>query len=757
MRRWFVRFAFLLLSAVLINPILALAQVSSTPDRHAALTSELAHLVSTPGVSGYEDQFAQKLRSKLEKFQPETDNLGDVIITIGSGSPRRLIVTPIDEPGFVVSQITNDGYLRLQRLPQSGLLPIFNELYSAQPVWVRTTGGKWIDGVVAGLSVHLQPGRANPAKPGDLEELYVDIGASSPEEVQNAGVAILSPVTINRSLIQMGGSKLAGASLGDRFGAAALMEMLAHINLERIRGTLTIAFVVQEQTGARGLERILTKQPADELTYVGRLLPGGPVSGSENLRRAPRREPGSGVLAGFAETSGSMAGLSAELKNLAESNRIRFQADYSANLLPRSYLPPPAPPAKWAQIGIPVAWPNTPAEMIDESDLESLEELLELYAQGRVADHAEQAAVNAEPRATPKPISQPPAPTEILERLVETYGVSDHEGPVREVISASMLPSWAKPETDAAGNLIVHVGTAAPGSKAPPLLVVAHMDEIGFQVKAISKDGRLEVAWKGGGELGFFAGHPAVIHTTTGDRGAIMELPEKWDTPGFAWPRDSDPFTIRVDAGARSPEEVEKLGIKTGDTITIPKQYRPLISTRANGRSFDDRVGCAALISALWTLGGPLKDRDVTFVFSTGEELGLNGAAALAERLASEGKTPGVVFAVDTFVSSDSPIESKRIADAPIGKGFVVRAVDNSNIVPMGLVQKVVSLARENKIPVQYGVTGGGNDGSEFVRYGAVDVALGWPLRYSHSPAEVIDTRDLDSLARIIAAIAKSW
>jgi putative aminopeptidase len=58
---------------------------------------------------------------------------------------------------------------------------------------------------------------------------------------------------------------------------------------------------------------------------------------------------------------------------------------------------------------------------------------------------------------------------------------------------------------------------------------------------------------------------------------------------------------------------------------------------------------------------------------------------------------------------------------------------------------------------VQYGVTGGGNDGSAFVRYGSVDIALGWPLRYSHSPAEVIDTRDVDSLARIITVIAKTW
>ena len=91
-----------------------------------------------------------------------------------------------------------------------------------------------------------------------------------------------------------------------------------------------------------------------------------------------------------------------------------------------------------------------------------------------------------------------------------------------------------------------------------------------------------------------------------------------------------------------------------------------------------------------------------------------------------------------------------------IGKGFVVRAVDNSNIVCSELVEKVLKLARANQIPAQYGVTSGGNDGAAFVRYGSVDIALGWPLRYSHSPAEVIDTRDLDSLARIIAVIAKT-
>jgi putative aminopeptidase FrvX len=735
-------------------PTFAQAPPASNPaTRHAGLKENLNTLVDTPGISGYETELAEKIRSEISAFHPKTDNLGDLIVTIGSGSPNRLIVTPIDEPGFVVSGITDDGYLRVQRLPQSGLLPIFNELYSAQPVKIRTATGKWIDGVVAGLSVHLQGARADTPKSSDLENIYIDIGATSTAEVRKAGVAVLDPIAINRQSIELADKRMAGASIGDRFGAAALVELLREIDPSKVKGTLTVAFVVQQWTGARGLQRILSTMNPDEMIYVGRLSAGGPVAGSDSMHRAPRREPGSGVLIGLEETNGTPTGLAAELKQLADSNKIQINTDFSASLLPRSYLPPPPQPAKQAHIGIATDWANTPAEMIDLSDFANLESLLQLYVQESLASPVRVVPMRRE--WSDGTISNPPSNTEILRDLVSIYGVSRHEERVRDWVKR-LLPKWADPQTDEAGNLVLRLGTASTGSKTPSLLVVAHMDEIGFEVKSISKDGRLEVEWRGGGEISFFAGHQALVHHANADFPAIVELPNGWDQPKFEWPRGSE-TAIRVDVGARTPEEVEKLGIKVGDSVTIPKEYRRLLGARANGRSFDDRVGDTALISAVWALGGPLKDRNVTFVWSTGEEEGLVGAAAVAKRLAAEGHVPDYVFAVDTFVSSDSPIESKRFADAEIGKGFVIRAVDNSNIVPTDLVEKVIKLARANQIPVQYGVTGGGNDGSAFVRYGSVDIALGWPLRYSHSPAEVIDTRDVDSLARIITVIAKSW
>jgi putative aminopeptidase len=720
----------------------------------AGLDQDLSALVDTPAVSGYEQDLARHIGDELKTLHPTVDNLGDVLVTVGSGSPHRLLVAPMDEPGFVVSGITDDGYLRLQRLPQFGILPMFEELYAAQPVRLETASGKYLTGIVAGLSVHLQPGRQNPPNPGELREMYLDVGASSADEARRAGADILSPVAIDRHFYRLSSGLLASPAIGDRFGDAVLIELLRGLDPSKLRGTLTVAFVVQQWTGARGLERVLTTVPADELIYVGRLRPSGPIPAEPKLHKAPRLEPGSGVLIGLQETGESLTGFAAEVQKLAADSNIPVAVDYAAPLMPPSYLPGPKLPDKSIHLGIATAWPSTPAEEISARDLANLQALLAKYL-----DIPYQASGSGGGAGSGSSgLDRGPGRLSVedyLRELVETYGASNHEGDVRDKIKTE-LPGWAKTETDDAGNLILHWGSDAGESKGPRIIVMAHMDEIGFEVKSIAKDGRLDASWLGGGELSYYAGHEVLVHSSNGVHEAVMELPMGWDQADFKWPAGRD-AVIHVDVGARSPEEVSSLGIKPGDWITIPKKYRKLLGTRANGRSFDDRVGCASLVSAVWAIGPNLKDRDVAFVWSTGEELGLVGAGAMAKRLAAEGHEADYVFAIDTFVSSDSPIEDKWFADAPLGKGFVIRAVDNSNIVRRDLVDKLLALAKSNQVPVQYGATGGGNDGSAFLRYGSADIAIGWPLRYSHSPGEVIDTRDAESLARIVAAIAKTW
>ena len=142
------------------------------------------------------------------------------------------------------------------------------------------------------------------------------------------------------------------------------------------------------------------------------------------------------------------------------------------------------------------------------------------------------------------------------------------------------------------------------------------------------------------------------------------------------------------------------------------------------------------------------------FIWSVREEIGLEGAKAAAAAL---GLRAARVHAIDTFVSADAPLERPNFAVAPLGARPVARALDNSSVTPPAYVDSLVALARARKIRLQVGTTNGGNDGSAFSDWGVPDVPIGWPLRYSHSPAEVVDLRDVAGLADIVSAAASGW
>lgn len=683
----------LILSLILVATLAAGAAAQSAAAVPGTLAQDLRDYVATPAVEGYETALADHIAQELQAYAPRRDNLGDVIVTLpgpaGSTAAPHLFAAGLDEPGYVVSALTPDGYLRLERLPTRGRLPLFQQLWTAQPVEVETSRGQWLHGVVTGLSVHLQSGRVQRPNGADPANLYVDIGAASRAEALAAGVQVLSPVALDRSLQVLGDGQLSGYALDDRYGAAVLVEALRHLDPEKLTGPVTLAWVAQQGSGARGLQRV-------------RQMLGAGVATTLVGAAAPRGETG------------------------VDS---------------------------WT---VPVRWAATPIAAISAGDLTQLAAKVET-----ALGQAPQTVALPQPAALPPPPlpARPPAtptPEAILQPLVAQYGVHPHEQRVSAAIQA-LLPGWAQPLTDDAGNVVLHWADA--GSNAPRLLFVAHQDETGFAVEAIAPDGRLRLRTRGGVYLPYYLGHPVLVHTAAGDmRPGLLELPAGWDQPGFNF---AAPEIARAplwaDVGARSAAEVASLGIAVGDSITVPKQYRKLLGSRATARSFDDRVGSAALIAAAWKLGPSLPGRDITFAWTTGEEIGLLGAQAMAARLAAAGRAPDYVFAIDTFVSSDTPLEEHYMADTPIGEGFVIRAIDDSSITPWPLAQRLRALAEQAHIPVQTGETSGGNDGSAFLRYGAVDLPLGWPLRTSHSPAEVIDTRDLDSLARMIESLTHNW
>ncbi len=323
----------------------------------------------------------------------------------------------------------------------------------------------------------------------------------------------------------------------------------------------------------------------------------------------------------------------------------------------------------------------------------------------------------------------------VLETLVESYGPSGMEGPVRDAVRKA-LPAWANPQTDAAGNLWVTVGKGEP-----TVVFVAHLDEVGFVVRGIEESGLLALEPLGGIFPELWESRPALVHT-----GAAT-------VPGVFQPRDSS-GALHADLGTDSRAATEALGVRIGHTLTMPKEYVRLAGYRATGRSFDDRVGSAAQVLAVRRLDSRRLKHTVIFLWSVREEVGLEGARAAADSLRFRAAR---VHAIDTFVSADSPLEPQAFAVAPVGRGPVARALDNSSVTPPAYLDSLVALARRRDIPLQVGTTNGGNDGSAFSGYGVPDVPIGWPLRYSDSPVEVIDLRDREHLAELVRAVAEGW
>jgi putative aminopeptidase FrvX len=626
-----------------------------------ALTLRLSAMTA---VSGYERAVTDSLVGLLPGAT--RDRLGNVVLTIGSGAPTRLAYCAVDESGYVVGNITTDGFLRLRRVGH-----VTSALYDQQiegqrvTVWGRRGA---VPGVVAVRSVHLARGRpAGSDQAFSVDDAWVDVGATSRAQVESAGVAVLSPVALAKRPHVYGDGLIAAPSGGRRAACAALLA--AATGNPRVSGTVVLAFAVQtQQAGRPGVAAL------DALH--------GPFASVHEVTLATA----------FTETTVETVPLDSVRARVAQ-----LRAWMAGERAPES------PPAA-ARATIP--------------------------------------AITAAPARRPPGIGRLAEAEDVVSQLVEAYGVSGAEAPVRDAVTR-LLPAWASPSTDSAGNLWVKVG-----SGKPLVVVVAHLDEIGYRIDSIRADGTLGVTVRGGFFTSLFEGQPALVHTPHGD------------VAGVFLPRDSGTATthtpppLRVSLGTTTPDATAATGVAAGQTITMPKRYVRLAGTRATGRSFDDRVGSAALVLALRHLDRTTLRHQVMFIWSTREEIGLEGAHAAA---ASLGPAVVRVHAIDTFVSADSPLEQPTFAVAPLGAGAVARALDNSSVTPPASLDTLVRVARTRGVALQIGTTNGGNDGSVFVPYGVVDVPLAWPLRYSHSPAEVIDLRDLVSLGDLVRAVAEVW
>ena len=237
--------------------IVALQNPESLSVRFAAMTA----------VTGYEQAMADTLLTLLPGST--RDRIGNVTLTLGRGTPKRLVSCALDEVGYVVGNITDDGYLLLRRV---GAVPRANPLFDQQLEGHRVTlfGRRGpVPGVVGVRSTHLTRGRpAATDPPFSVDNAYVDIGATSRDQVLALGVQILTPLSLTKRPQRYGDRLFAAPAAGRRSACAALAT--AALSKSRVRGTVVVAFTVQSlYADTAGLNSVKNLQgPFDEVRQV---------------------------------------------------------------------------------------------------------------------------------------------------------------------------------------------------------------------------------------------------------------------------------------------------------------------------------------------------------------------------------------------------------------------------------------------------------------------------------------------------------
>lgn len=332
-----------------------------------------------------------------------------------------------------------------------------------------------------------------------------------------------------------------------------------------------------------------------------------------------------------------------------------------------------------------------------------------------------------------------------MERLLAATGVSGFEAPIRETIQEFVSPHL-KIETDSLGNLYGSIGAGSPH-----ILVIAHMDELGLVVTHIEENGCLRFRKIGGIDDRLLPSRSVFVHTKSGPVQGVIGMVPPHLMLDRAQMKQVVPWNeLYIDLCTRSRAETEALGVRILDPITLEKDSFVLQGKYLGGRAIDDRFGCAVLIKLLEKLATLELNRRVTFVWSTQEEIGLHGATVMGNRF-----TPDIVIAVDSYATGDAPNVPYYLAPVQLGKGPVLRLLDNRAIASPYLRDQFEAIAEENQLPLQCGATGGGTDGAAIQRAGtgALMMAISVAVRYLHSTVELCHLDDLDNLIRLLQAV----
>lgn len=327
-----------------------------------------------------------------------------------------------------------------------------------------------------------------------------------------------------------------------------------------------------------------------------------------------------------------------------------------------------------------------------------------------------------------------------LKELCLCPSVSGREKNVREKLSSLITPLCDEVSTDVLGNLIAVKRCGKKNAKK--VLLVAHMDEVGFIVTFIEDNGMIRLATIGGANLN--AAAYTMVVSENGVKGAIV--PE-----AKVKPCDYAGTNFYIDIGAKNKKAAEAR-VKIGDFFVVQPSLNKLMGNRVCGRPLDDRVGCLTLLGAAEELYKGELDCDVYYVFSVQEEVGHRGAGA-----ATFGISPDIAICFDVTGTGDA-IGADAMA-CKVGDGAAIKIKDRMVICNEGIVNALCGVAKENNIKHQKEILIKGATDTEAMQLAGAGVfagAISIPTRYIHSGTELCDLDDVKCCISLVSEYIKT-
>ncbi len=342
------------------------------------IKEDLMQLMQVPGLSGHEDRVRRAIAARLDAMghTAQTDVLGNLWVTVEGEGPAVMLFTHMDQLGFILRKIEDNGLLRLERL---GGVP--ERALAAQEVLICLGEGRDIRGVIANKSHHAtRPDEKYTVVP--YAEFFVDAGFASREAAEAAGLRIGAPVVYAPHAVELAGGRVSGTSVDDRAGCAVLLDVAAQLARRDSGPPVHLCFTVQEEFNLRGAQPLAQRLQPDIAIQIDLMLasdtPDMAARGEMALGQGPGMSlysfHGRGTLNGviphpalvrLAEDSAAAVALplqrSAQTGVLTDLSYVQLVGDGVASL----------------DLGFPMRYSHSAREMCDLKDLADLSQLLQ--------------------------------------------------------------------------------------------------------------------------------------------------------------------------------------------------------------------------------------------------------------------------------------------------------------------------------------------------------------------------------------------